>query len=104
MVVMGQKKPTAVTAAGGKEITTRFYHAAQLLKSGGVVILRTVCMDSQISPKESVTMMWPKKISEWCMWLFFLLYGIFAFVPFAQSAWILGILALAYAVLFVFKM
>jgi len=40
----------------------------------------------------------PKKVSEWGMWLFFLLYGVFAFVPFAQSAWVLGILALVYAV------
>ena len=50
-------------------------------------------------------MAWPKKISEWCMWLFFLLFGVFAFwQPFAQTAWVTGILALAYAVLFVFKM
>jgi len=49
-------------------------------------------------------MMWPKKISEWCMWLFFLLYGIAQFVPFPYWGWITGILALAYAVLYVFKM
>jgi hypothetical protein len=50
-------------------------------------------------------MMWPKKISEWCMWLFFLLFGVFAFwQPFPQYGYVTGILALAYAVLFVFKM
>ena len=62
-------------------------------------------MDGQNLSKESDPMMWPKKISEWCMWLFFLLFGVFAFwQPFAQTAWVTGILALAYAVLFVFKM
>ena len=43
-------------------------------------------------------MMMPKTISGWCMWLFFLLYGVFAFVSFGYSAWILGVLALGYAV------
>ena len=43
-------------------------------------------------------MMMPKTISGWAMWLFFLLYGVFAFVAFAQSAWVLGALALIYAV------
>jgi hypothetical protein len=49
-------------------------------------------------------MMWPKKISEWCMWLFFLVFGIAAFWAFPYAPYVYGILALAYAVLFVFKM
>ena len=49
-------------------------------------------------------MMWPKKISEWCMWLCFLVFGIAAFWAFPYAGWVTGILALAYAVLFVFKM
>ena len=65
---------------------------------------RTARLDSKISPKENELMMWPKKISEWCMWLFFLLYGVAQFVPFPYWGWITGILALAYAVLTVFKM
>ena len=43
-------------------------------------------------------MMMPKTISGWCMWLFFLLYGVAAFVAFPYAAMILGVLALVYAV------
>jgi hypothetical protein len=43
-------------------------------------------------------MMMPKTISGWAMWLFFLLYGVFAFWSFGYAAWILGILALVYAI------
>ncbi len=49
-------------------------------------------------------MAWPKKISEWCMWLFFLLFGIAAFWQFPFFGYVEGVLALAYAILFVFKM
>ena len=46
----------------------------------------------------------PKTISGWCMWLFFLLYGLVAVLPgvFAGMAFmptLIGLLALAYAVL-----
>jgi uncharacterized membrane protein len=40
----------------------------------------------------------PKTISGWCMWLFFLWFGITAFVALPMAAPISGILALAYAV------
>ena len=40
----------------------------------------------------------PKTIAGWCTVLFFLLYGIAAFVAFPLSAQILGILALGAAV------
>ena len=46
----------------------------------------------------------PTKASEWCMWLFFLLFGVFAFWTFQYGAWITGILALAYAILALFGM
>jgi len=61
-------------------------------------------VDGQNLSKESDPMMWPKKISEWCMWLFFLVFGIAAFWAFPYAPYVYGILALAYAVLFVFKM
>jgi hypothetical protein len=38
------------------------------------------------------------------MWLFFLVFGIAAFWACPYAGWVTGILALAYAVLFVFKM
>ena len=40
----------------------------------------------------------PKTISGWCMWLFFLWFGISAFVALPMAGIISGILALAYAV------
>jgi uncharacterized membrane protein len=40
----------------------------------------------------------PKTISGWCMWLFFLWFGLSAFVALPMAAVISGILALAYAV------
>jgi uncharacterized membrane protein len=40
----------------------------------------------------------PKTISGWCLWLFFLWYGIGAFVALPMALPIGGILALAYAV------
>lgn len=40
----------------------------------------------------------PKTISGWCMWLFFLWFGIGAFVALPMSATIAGVLALGYAV------
>ena len=41
----------------------------------------------------------PKTISGWCMWLFFLFFGLAAFIPAAAAMpWLTGILALAYAV------
>lgn len=40
----------------------------------------------------------PKTIAGWCTVLFFLLYGIAAFVAFPMSAQILGILALGAAI------
>lgn len=40
----------------------------------------------------------PKTISGWCMWLFFLWFGIGSFVALPMSATISGILALGYAV------
>jgi hypothetical protein len=43
----------------------------------------------------------PKTISGWCMWLFFLWFGIGAFVSLPLQGTIAGILALGYAV-FVF--
>jgi uncharacterized membrane protein len=44
-------------------------------------------------------MVMPKTISGWCMWLFFLWFGVGSFVSLPMSAPIAGILALAYAVL-----
>ena len=41
----------------------------------------------------------PKTASGWCLWLFFLWYGIGAFVALPMAAIIGGILALAYAIL-----
>ncbi len=47
-------------------------------------------------------MMMPKTISGWCLWLFFLLYGLGAFVSALSSLsfwpWLLGALALIYAI------
>ncbi len=40
----------------------------------------------------------PKTISGWCMWLFFLWYGIGAFVALPLFGMIAGILALGYAI------
>ena len=40
----------------------------------------------------------PKTISGWCMWLFFLWFGLGAFVALPMYTVIYGILALAYAV------
>lgn len=40
----------------------------------------------------------PKTISGWCMWLFFLWFGIGAFVALPAYGPISGILALGYAV------
>lgn len=40
----------------------------------------------------------PKTISGWCMWLFFLWYGIGAFVALPLFGVIAGILALGYAI------
>ncbi len=41
----------------------------------------------------------PKTISGWCMWLFFLWFGLGAFVALPMAATIGGLLALAYAIL-----
>lgn len=40
----------------------------------------------------------PKTISGWCLWLFFLWFGIGAFVALPMDAVIGGILALGYAI------
>jgi hypothetical protein len=40
----------------------------------------------------------PQTISGWCMWLFFLVFGINVFVPMAILGTITGILALGYAI------
>ena len=50
--------------------------------------------------KESVKMKisMPKTISGWCMWLFFLWFGVGAFVALPMATVIGGILALGYAV------
>ena len=40
----------------------------------------------------------PKTISGWCMWLFFLWFGIGSFVALPLYAIISGVLALGYAV------
>jgi len=40
----------------------------------------------------------PKTISGWCMWLFFLWFGLGAFVTLPMATVIGGILALGYAV------
>jgi hypothetical protein len=43
----------------------------------------------------------PTTISGWCMWLFFLWYGLGAFIPALMASpfpWIGGALALGYAV------
>ncbi len=40
----------------------------------------------------------PKTISGWCMWLFFLWFGVGAFVALPLGATISGLLALAYAI------
>ena len=40
----------------------------------------------------------PKTISGWCMWLFFLWFGLGAFIALPMAATISGILALGYAV------
>jgi len=41
----------------------------------------------------------PKTISGWCMWLFFLWFGLGAFIGLPLYGMISGILALGYAVL-----
>jgi hypothetical protein len=46
----------------------------------------------------------PKTISGWCMWLFFLWFGIGSFVALPMYAPIVGLLALGYAVLSFFGM
>jgi len=43
-------------------------------------------------------MMFPKTISGWCMWLYFLWVGIGAFVALPLAGVIAGILALGYAI------
>jgi hypothetical protein len=46
-------------------------------------------------------MMLPKTISGWCMWLFFLWFGLGAFVPLLMASpfnYVGGALALGYAV------
>ena len=46
-------------------------------------------------------MMLPKTISGWCLWLFFLWYGLAAFIPALAGGFfpfLAGILALGYAV------
>lgn len=40
----------------------------------------------------------PKTVSGWCMWLFFLWFGLSAFVALPAAATVSGVLALAYAV------
>ena len=40
----------------------------------------------------------PKTISGWCLWLFFLWYGIGSFVALPMFSVIAGILALGYAI------
>jgi uncharacterized membrane protein len=40
----------------------------------------------------------PKTISGWCLWLFFLWFGVTAFVALPMAATISGLLALAYAI------
>ncbi len=40
----------------------------------------------------------PKNVSGWCMWLFFLWFGIGSFVTLPLSATIAGLLAIGYAV------
>ena len=46
----------------------------------------------------------PKTISGWCMWLFFLWFGIGAFVGLPMAGTIGGILALGYAIFAVIGM
>ncbi len=43
-------------------------------------------------------MTFPKTISGWCMWLYFLWVGISAFVALPSAGVIAGILALGYAI------
>ncbi|MBE7536451.1 MAG: hypothetical protein HS124_12070 [Anaerolineales bacterium] len=40
----------------------------------------------------------PSTISGWCMWLFFLWFGVGSFVTLPFAATVSGVLALAYAV------
>ena len=40
----------------------------------------------------------PKTISGWCLWLFFLWYGLSQFVTLPFTPFVIGILALGYAV------
>ena len=52
-------------------------------------------------------MKFPTTISGWCMWLFFLWFGLGTFVPSLMAApvtYLGGILALGYAVLALFGM
>ena len=53
-------------------------------------------IDSQGECKMKMSM--PKTISGWCMWLFFLWFGLGAFVALPMATVIGGILALGYAV------
>ena len=53
-------------------------------------------IDSQGVCKMKMSM--PKTISGWCMWLFFLWFGLGAFVALPMATVIGGILALGYAV------
>jgi purine-cytosine permease-like protein len=67
----------------------------------GVIYIRTVRVDGQINSTGECKMKMPTTISGWCLWLFFLWYGLGAFIP-ALMAGIFpmvgGILALGYAV------
>ena len=50
-------------------------------------------------------MVMPKTISGWCLWLFFLWFGLAAFIPFFAGGFfpmLAGILALGYAVFALF--
>jgi hypothetical protein len=64
-----------------------------------VVKNRTVRVDSHSEfTKGECEMKLPTTISGWCMWLFFLWFGLGAFVTLPMAAQIGGILALGYAV------
>jgi uncharacterized membrane protein len=51
------------------------------------------------SSKENVTMKMPSSLSGWCMFLFFLWFGLAQFIALPVEEVVTGILALGYAVL-----
>lgn len=62
------------------------------------VVYFRLASSSRIKLKGECDMSLPKTISGWCLWLFFLWYGVGSFVTLPLFATIAGVLALGYAI------